>query len=98
MKSKYSSTELYNIKKDLIKDIKLLSRDEHVQIFYIIKKSNVKYTENNNGIFINLRNVSDKILDKLIKFVEFAKVNNSELESTNKIIDKIRKETNSCSI
>ncbi len=98
MKSKYSSTELYNIKKDLIKDIKLLSRDEHVQIFYIIKKSNVKYTENNNGIFINLRHVSDKILDKLIKFVEFAKVNNSELESTNKIIDKIREETNSSSI
>ena len=39
MTGKYSSIELYNIKKDLITNIKSLSRDEHVQIFCIIKKS-----------------------------------------------------------
>ena len=86
--------EQYNIKKDLIKNIKTLSTNEHIQIFYIIKNANVKYTENNNGIFINLSNVDNTILNKLVKFVEYAKINNTELETTNKIIDKIREENN----
>jgi|TARA_B110000971_G_C19834481_1_gene419582 hypothetical protein len=93
MTGKYSSIELYNIKKDLITNIKSLSRDEHVQIFCIIKKAKVKYTENNNGIFINLQNVNTRVINKLLKFVEFAKVNNSELEKKNKIIDNIRQNT-----
>jgi hypothetical protein len=81
-----------NIKKDLIKDIKTLSKNEHLQVFHIIKNAGVKYTENNNGIFINLNNINNVILNKLIKFVEYAKLNNNELELSNNIIDKIREE------
>jgi len=88
----HEQLELYNIKKELIKDIKTLSTNEHIQVFYIIQNANVKYTENNNGIFINLSNINNTILNKLIKFVEYAKINNTELETTNKIIDKIREE------
>lgn len=94
MKSKYSKIDFYNIKKELISNINRLSKNEHIQIFYIIKKANIKYTENNNGIFINMNNISESIIEELIKFVEFAKVNNNELETTNKIIEKIREETN----
>ena len=88
----HEQLELYNIKKELIKDIKTLSTNEHIQVFSIIQNANVKYTENNNGIFINLSNINNTILNKLIKFVEYAKINNTELETTNKIIDKIREE------
>lgn len=84
--------EVYNIKKELLKNIKSLSKNEHIQIFYIIKSADIKYTENNNGIFININNINNEILNKLIKFVEYAKINNSELESSNKHIDKIRKD------
>jgi len=87
-----SDIELHNIKKELIKNINSLSKNEHIQVFYIIKNAGVKYTENNNGIFINLNNINISILNKLIKFVEYAKINNNELETQNKLIDKIREE------
>ena len=83
---------IYNVKKKLINDIKFLSKNEHIQIFHIIKNGNIKYTENNNGIFINLSNIDDDIFNKLLEFIEYTKFNNNELEKTNKLRDKIREE------
>ena len=76
MTGKYSSIELYNIKKDLITNIKSLSRDEHVQIFCIIKKAKVKYTENNNGIFINMKILEQSCLNDVYEFLNFIKNKN----------------------
>jgi hypothetical protein len=84
--------EEYKIKKNLINDIKNLSKNEHIQIFHIIKNANVKYTENNNGIFINLNNIKDDLLYKLIDFIKYTKFNNNELEKIDKIQDKLREE------
>lgn len=95
MKEEYDKFELYKKKKKLINDIKNLSKNEHIQIFHIIKNANIKYTENNNGIFINLNNINDEILYKLIDFIKYTKFNNNELEKIDKIRDKIR-EDNIC--
>ena len=49
---------------DLIKDKKIL-----IEIFRFIKTNNIKYTKNQNGIFINLNDLNLEDLDRLNIFV-----------------------------
>ena len=66
-------------KKQLVCNINKLNKIEHVEIFKIFKKDNIKYTENNNGIFININKVPDVTLYKIIKFINFCNSNNVKL-------------------
>ena len=61
---KYTSED----KKQLVKEIGYLSKDEHIEIFKLIKNSTPHYTQNDNGIFINLSILDDKIVNKLTLF------------------------------
>ena len=42
-----------NDKRKIISNIKKLSKIEHIEVFKIIQKEEIKYSENSNGIFIN---------------------------------------------
>ena len=66
-------------RKQLIKDISKLKKVEHIEIFKIFKKDNIKYTENNNGIFINISKIPDITLHKVKKFLSFYNKNNKQL-------------------
>jgi len=59
---------------NLKKDIKNLNKNEYIEIFKIILNNNIKYTENNNGIFINLKYVNEQVMEKLLNFIEFSKI------------------------
>ena len=58
-------------KKFIIDTIKRFCKFEQIEIFKIFKKHNIKYTENNNGIFINLNIISESILDEIELFINF---------------------------
>ena len=60
-------------KKKLIEISKNLSKIEYFEIFNIIKQDNCQYSENKNGIFINLSNVSEITIDKIFNFINFIK-------------------------
>ena len=49
---------------------------ENIEIFKILQKNNVKYTENNNGIFVNMAKLSQKTIDDIEAFLTFIKNNN----------------------
>ena len=70
-------------KKQLIKDISKLNKIEHIEIFKIFKKDNIKYTENSNGIFINIKKIPDNTIYKIIKFLKFCNNNNEKLNNYN---------------
>lgn len=56
-----------------------LDTEEYIEIYKILKKDNVKITKNNNGVFINLINISDtakKELDDFILYIDSQKNNN----------------------
>tara|TARA_B100001175_G_C19497594_1_gene636228 strand:- start:630 stop:845 length:216 start_codon:yes stop_codon:yes gene_type:complete len=56
-----------------------LDTDQYIEIYKILKKDNVKITKNNNGVFINLINISDnakKELDNFILYMDSQKINN----------------------
>ena len=50
-------------KKKLVEKVKKLKTTEHKEIFFILSKKNIVYSKNNNGIFINLKDVSNTVLD-----------------------------------
>lgn len=57
----------------LRKIIEGLSNVHHIEIAKIFKKHNIKLTENNNGIFINLNNISNVIIIDIKNYINFIK-------------------------
>lgn len=68
-------TNSLEYKRELKREIEKLRRDEHLEIFKIIRTETDKYTENNNGIFINLKNLTPETLYKIGSFVKYCKEN-----------------------
>ena len=73
----------YLEKIELQNKIKTLKEIEHFEILKILINNNVKYTENNNGIFFNLRTLNDKIINEIYNFVNFNLNNKVILKSSN---------------
>ena len=65
-KEKEFSNNLETSKLKILRDnISELGLVENIEIFKILQKNNVKYTENNNGIFVNMAKLSQKTVDDL---------------------------------
>lgn len=60
----------------LRKIIEELDYSHHLEIAKIFKNNDIKLTENNNGVFINLNNISDNIIEEIKHYLNF--VNNQE--------------------
>jgi len=53
-----------------------LNMEQYIEIYKIIKlDSNIKIMKNNNGIFINLYDISDDIIKKLKEFIFYISTN-----------------------
>jgi hypothetical protein len=59
----------------------LKSKKHYLHIYKIIKDNNVSYSQNINGIFINLTNIEDPILDKIIEYLSYIESRNTEIDS-----------------
>jgi hypothetical protein len=66
-------------KKKLIEISKNLTNIEYLEIFNIIKEDNCNYSENKNGVFINLLNISEDTIDKIFNFINFIKHKREDL-------------------
>jgi hypothetical protein len=78
-------------KKKLIEISKNLSKIEYFEIFNIIKQDNCQYSENKNGIFINLSNVMENTIDKIFNFIDFIKHKKEDLIKHEEIINNAKK-------
>lgn len=67
-------------REQLRKDLQGLNSAEYHEIFNIIKNDNIQFTENRNGVFINLKKLSDDSINKIYEFIEFSKDNKRNLE------------------
>ena len=75
-----SSLDEEGKKNYIITQSKNLHKYEQIQIFKICKNYNVKFSENSNGIFINLNYLSNSIINQIVIFIEFCIKNKSLLE------------------
>tara|TARA_Y100000389_G_C17089662_1_gene330710 strand:- start:274 stop:537 length:264 start_codon:yes stop_codon:yes gene_type:complete len=67
-----------NIEK-LKKTIEKLSKYHQVEIYSILKKSDIIFDENNNGSFINLSQLSKDIIQKLYDYTKYVEKQQKEL-------------------
>merc|ERR1711907_541955 len=76
--------------KDLKKLINELHENEHIEIFKIIKNDTDKFTENRNGIFINMSNLQNSTLLKLKNFVDFCNENKKSFQHNKDKMETIK--------
>jgi hypothetical protein len=67
-------------KENLKKELLGLSNNEYYEIFNIIKDEKIQFTENKNGVFINLKGVNEETINKIYNFIDFCKDNKKNLE------------------
>ena len=79
-----TSMEKYTLveKRQIMTRIQNLKNKRHyMEIYKIIKENNVAHSQNINGVFINLTNIEDSILDKIVKYLNYIDTRNSEIDS-----------------
>lgn len=57
-------------KRELVERVSRLSKQECIQLYRIFQSHGVKFTENNNGVFINLAAVPNDVLQETFEFIE----------------------------
>ena len=69
-------------KKCIMTKIQNLKNKKHyMHLYRLIKENNVTHSQNTNGIFINLNNISDDILEKIVQYLNYLDTRNSEIDS-----------------
>ena len=80
-----------NVKK-LRDTIQNMDPIHQVNILKIIKKNAVDFTENSNGIFINMSLLDDDTINEMTKFVKYVNLQEKQLDSVEDIKAKYKKE------
>ena len=86
------SNNIYNIEelKELRKKIDILSENEQIEIYKLLKENECKYTLNKNGVFIKMNLLPDNIINKLEEMILFSKENNEKLKETEEILNEYK--------
>jgi len=58
-----------------------MDANEHLQVFYIIKKYNETFTRTQNGILISTDNLNDECLEEIDKYVTFSMDQRTRMEA-----------------
>lgn len=74
---------------EIVNKINNLNKEYQFEIFQIIKKTNINYTENNNGIFIDFKDIT--CLDELLQYINFIDNNKKDLIKFEELKDINRK-------
>ena len=80
----------YERRKQFLDDTKTLEKEEHHEIFRILKKNDVEYSENSNGIFFDINTVAEEVFEKLVAFMELCKTQRSDEKKRNAEMETIR--------
>jgi len=72
-------SEVDNRCKQLVASIQLLSTTEKEELFKLLYKRKCDYTQNNNGVFINLSWCNGELLDTIEHFIHFCARSQNEL-------------------
>jgi hypothetical protein len=80
----------YDERKTIFETIKVLAKPEQEEIFRIIRKLKVTYSENSNGVFFDLASISDESFEQIREYIQFCLTNRKEHEDRLKELDIIR--------
>ena len=83
--------EQLEILRDKIQNIKNESQ-HHLKILEILKVNNVNYSENSNGVFVNMNNLDDDIINKLKEYLVYIDQQNKKFEDVENIKNQLKKD------
>ena len=72
-------TEEYERRKLLLDNLKGLTKAEYIEIVRLLQKHQVVFSENHNGIFLNLSILNQAAFDDIEKFLAFTQKNRQNL-------------------
>ena len=65
----------YKLKDDLSK----LNSEQYIEVYRLLQENNISYNSNKNGIFFNLGNLNNSMINKLKDYVIFCRDNKQML-------------------
>ena len=80
----------FELRKQFLEDCKTLTQDQYADIFRILKKNDIPYSENSNGIFFDLQTVSEEPFLKLVSFMDLCKKQTADEETREKMLKDLR--------
>jgi hypothetical protein len=84
------SNEDYEERKKVLNELKKLVKSEQEQIFFILKKYKLDFSENSNGIFFDLSRVSKEPFEEIKKFLTFCQTNRKDFEDRDRQMETSR--------
>tara|TARA_B100000927_G_scaffold287174_2_gene279681 strand:- start:9201 stop:9509 length:309 start_codon:yes stop_codon:yes gene_type:complete len=60
-------------------DIEKMEKIHQERIFNILKESNINYTKNSNGVFINMSLLNKKIIDQIKNYILYVELQQQQL-------------------
>lgn len=86
MSAKYSQ----QYKKQLTIRVEACSVTEQIEIFKIVEKNTCLFTQNKNGIFINLVNTNDSVIEQIVDYVTFSLQNKTDFAEHDRKINECK--------
>jgi hypothetical protein len=86
------SKEEYDSRKELLENMKALSKTEKEDIFRILKNENEQFSENSNGIFFDLATIKKTTFVEILNMITLSNQKKQEQDERLKEMEKLREE------
>ncbi len=86
--TKLSAAE-YDRRRTFLDSLKGLTKSEYMEIVRLLQKHAVQYSENHNGIFLNLTTLSQEVFDDLERFLVFTQQNRKNLSDRDSLLSTL---------
>ena len=80
----------YEERKKCLEDLKKLVKTEQEQVFLILKRYKMDYSENSNGIFFDMSRLSREAFEEIQKFLVFCQANRTEFATRDREMENSR--------
>jgi hypothetical protein len=70
---------------ELRDNIEKLEKHQHLQIVKIIKKNKIEFTENRNGIFLNMKDLNKNAIGEITQYLKYIDIQQKHLDNDEKI-------------
>ena len=73
-------------------DIEKIDKIHHIKIFKILRENNIKFSENRNGIFINMNSFDDVTIKTIESTLQYIRKQEKNLKDVECIKDELKED------
>ena len=74
------TNEEYEDRKRVLQELSRLVKSEQEQIFLVLKRYKLEYSENSNGVFFDMSRIPSEPFEEIKKFLTFCQTNRTDFE------------------